>query len=69
MNGPASFGGFNVTNNPPMTPKEFAIKMVALKSDDFECSHGEMDALMCELLKSLGYTDGVKVFQGQGKIV
>lgn len=48
-----------------MNTKEFYEKMLAIKEkykDDPEVLHGEMDNLMCTLLKDLGYGDGVEVF-------
>lgn len=53
-----------------MTPKEFAeeIKELALKfSDDPEVMHGKMDDLLCEVLNSLGYKEGVKAFKVSDK--
>jgi hypothetical protein len=47
-----------------MTPEEFAEKMrVFADADDPEYSHIDADQLMCELLESLGYGDGVKIFR------
>lgn len=49
-----------------MTPEEFAKEMKELSE---ECSHGDtelvhcrMDELMCKILTTLGYGDGIKVF-------
>jgi len=53
-----------------MTPKEFKIKMQEIKDaddSDIESVHADMDALMCELLVELGYSDGVKVFEETDK--
>lgn len=50
-----------------MNPEEFKKKMEALRSDDEEYSHRVMDDLMCELLTELGYGEGVKIFDEQGK--
>ena len=49
----------------PISPKKFAEGMKKLQSSDNEAAHSDMDNLMCELLKSLGYTEGVEVFQNQ----
>ena len=51
-----------------MNPKEFADKMrqIADKKDT-ERGHVEMDDLMCELLKSLGYREGVEIFDDAPK--
>lgn len=48
-----------------MTPAEFYAKMQEIQAspDSAESKHARMDALMCDLLQSLGYTDGVQVFQ------
>lgn len=48
-----------------MTPEQFKEQMYEVKeaySPDYESIHRGMDELMCELLKSLGYSDGVDVF-------
>ena len=46
-----------------MTPKEFAEKMqLIVDEENTELGHIEMDNLMCELLKSLGYEEGVEIF-------
>lgn len=51
-----------------LTPEEFEnamleLKMKHIEEDGFEeDAHRDMDMLMCNLLKSLGYADGVRVF-------
>lgn len=50
-----------------MTPEEFAEKMKALISGDLECQHCDMDDLMCQLLRSLGYEKGVEIFEEADK--
>lgn len=47
-----------------ISPKEFEDKMKDLYTEgyDIECAHGDADELMCEVLESLGYTTGVKIF-------
>lgn len=53
-----------------MTPKEFAEEMKKIQNEfhnDRERRHREMDYLMCDLLKSLGYGDGIKIFDKTGK--
>lgn len=56
-----------------MTPKEFEEKMNKISSTDPsnpsspQYNHEEADNLMCELLKSLGYSEGVKVFENMTK--
>ena len=42
---------------------EFEAKMADIfKNEDTETAHMKADELMCEALKQLGYTEGVKVF-------
>ena len=50
-----------------MTPKEFAEKMRALNIGDEESDHGNADDLLCELLRSLGYSEGVEEFEKMKK--
>ena len=53
-----------------MTPDEFAEKMKKIIEDTGgyeEAFHGEADDLMCELLVSLGYAEGVEIFKKQPK--
>ncbi len=48
-----------------MNPEEFYEEMLQLKNDfeeDEEEVHMHMDNLMCELLSTLGYGDGIDVF-------
>lgn len=48
-----------------ITPEEFAEQMIQLAekySDDTETCHIMMDALMCDILESLGYNKGVAIF-------
>jgi hypothetical protein len=46
-----------------MQPDEFAAKMREMAaSRDTECAHSDADDLMCELLTSLGYSEGIAVF-------
>ena len=46
------------------TPQEFAKKMSQLaESGDPEADHIKADELMCQLLTSLGYGKGVKIFR------
>lgn len=47
-----------------MNPQEFYEKMVELqKIDDLEDRHVAMDTTMCDLLESLGYEKGIRVFE------
>ena len=53
-----------------MTPQEFADAMRALHLKyhwDEEQLHVEADALMCKLLRDLGYDDGVATFMAMEK--
>lgn len=53
-----------------MNPEEFYEKMLQLKNDfggDEEEVHINMDNLICELLSTLGYGDGVDVFDETNK--
>ena len=50
------------------TPQEFAKKMSQLAGgDDAEADHIKADELMCQLLTSLGYGEGVKIFRDMYK--
>ena len=49
-----------------MTPEDFELKMQTLLTqygDSIEELHIQMDNLMCEVLKSLGYEKGVEIFK------
>ena len=51
--------------NEVMSPEAFKKEMeriVEVKDWDIEVMHGQMDDLMCDVLKSLGYRSGVEVF-------
>lgn len=53
-----------------MDNKEFYRQMKELEKlygDDEEKAHGEMDYLMCKLLISLGYEEGISIFYDQPK--
>lgn len=52
-----------------ISPKEFAEKMkqIAEKRDDEEVCHVEMDDYICEVLKALGYEEGVEIFEDTPK--
>lgn len=50
---------------PRVTPIEFANRMNGVfiaHSDDPETLHRVMDEVMCEMLETLGYTEGVNIF-------
>ena len=46
-----------------MTSQEFKEKMERLSKLDTERRHIEMDDAMCELLRELGYGEGVEIFE------
>lgn len=51
-----------------MTKEEFKNKMQAIADKrDTEGGHIEADDLMCELLKGLGYGEGVEIFEGMDR--
>ena len=55
-------------NTPSHTPSEFASKMQEIfDRNDTEDAHAEADELMTELLKSLGYERGMKIFDDAEK--
>ena len=49
------------------TPEEFAQMMRNQVSGDNEGAHAEMDELMVELLRRLGYGEAMDVFEKQDK--
>ena len=58
-----------MSNKKPTPRNVFHGKMldIFLAARDPEGQHDEMDKLMCELLRELGYGDGVDVFERQEK--
>ena len=46
-----------------MTPGEFKKKMDYIGDFDPEGCHVKADILMCDLLRSLGYKDGIEIFE------
>lgn len=53
-----------------MAPEEFTTRMRQISEemgDDPEIAHGAADDLICDLLGSLGYTDGVAEFKNLSK--
>lgn len=49
-----------------MTPSTFYARMQEIWENQNltpQEQHAQMDALMCELLESLGYSDGIGVFE------
>lgn len=54
-----------------MPPEEFVLKMEEIENqykDDPELSHVNMDNPMCEVLMSLGYGDGITIFEESDKM-
>ena len=52
----------------PMTPIQFETKMQEIcNGDDIECDHEDADALLCQVLGSLGYGAGVDIFDNAAK--
>ena len=49
------------------SPKVFKESMEIIASDDTEFKHVNADELMCELLTSLGYGEGVEIFKNMDK--
>lgn len=49
---------------PLYTPEEFAdaMRFLRMNEEDTEFLHLSMDELMCRLLISLGYEEGVEIF-------
>ena len=59
---------FESSDEIPMSPKEFCYEMKRLaKDNDTETWHREADDLMCSLLRTFGYEDGVEVFESEKK--
>ena len=51
-----------------MTPEEFKNRMCELsKNDDIEERHENMTGLMCKVLWSIGYKDGVRIYMDTEK--
>ena len=54
----------------PMTPQQFKEAMQKIHDEqagDCEMCHASMDALLCKVLRQLGYHQGVDVFEDTGK--
>lgn len=61
-------GGNRFESKASMTPEGFAWEMrLIARGDDEEVEHSDMDDLMCELLTSLGYEEGVQIFKDAHK--
>ena len=50
-----------------MTPDEFARRMYEISNVGPEEGHIEADALMCQVLRELGYDAGVEIFERMPK--
>lgn len=53
-----------------MTPEEFANKMrniIVELGEDRDYLHRAMDRCMCDLLRELGYGEGIDIFDNQPK--
>jgi hypothetical protein len=53
-----------------MEPREFTERMKSIAEPhhaDEEAQHGNADDLMCEVLRSLGYEEGVRLFEEMPK--
>lgn len=50
-----------------ISPEEFAERMRKCNSLDTESGHIEADALMCETLRRLGYSEGIATFKSFSK--
>ncbi len=57
----------------PMTPEEFAVQMREayehhyVENDDEEYVHIVMDDIICNLLRQLGYGEGIDIFNNTPK--
>jgi len=62
-----------MTSNPSLpkiTPKEFAKRMQEIfpkTGYDWEIAHRNADTLLREVLISLGYKDGIEIYENSGK--
>lgn len=50
-----------------MTPEEFKRHMEAITAYEIDRGHFEADVLMCDLLKSLGYSAGIEIYENMPK--
>ena len=51
-----------------MTPEEFKERMLDLnRIDDEEIFHDKADELICEVMTSLGYGEGIEIFDNHAK--
>ena len=54
-----------ILKSPFMSPDEFLEKMKAIESQSPEYFHINADDLMCDLLRRLGYGEGIDFFEKQ----
>lgn len=50
-----------------MSPAQFAAQMKQCTYESQDVGHINMDELMCDLLESLGYGEGVEIFKNSPK--
>ena len=50
-----------------MTPEEFAKAMKKASDYDEEDAHSKMDGIMADLLRQLGYGEGIDIFENTNK--
>ena len=61
---PISLDGFRLR----LSPDEFRLQMKEIEqNDDIEEAHGDADELMCSLLDTLGYGQGVEIFRNMDR--
>lgn len=60
---------YTVINGDVMSPQDFYLRMLSIENDEDspEIRHIDADKLICNLLKELGYEDGVRIFEGWEK--
>lgn len=58
----------NDTETTVVTPEQFLARMAVIaEDDDQESAHCDADDLLCEVLASLGFGDGVAIFAAMPK--
>ena len=63
----------DIPANKPLTPEEFKQKMKDAydkywtEKEDEEAVHDVMDGIMCDLLRQLGYGEGIDIFENTPK--
>ena len=57
-----------MTEETKMTPQEFALRMREIAAnDDIEEGHATADALLCRVLRELGFQDGISTYEAMPK--